>query len=86
MRPLGLILNKKWNDLDEKAWVKKYQAPFQSNFRWKALWVSSSTYLMSYSDKAWVPLIGLTGYISESPFLVTNSSEEYNTCQELGGR
>jgi len=25
MRPLGLVLNEEWNDLDENAWVKKYQ-------------------------------------------------------------
>jgi hypothetical protein len=30
MRPLGLVLSEEWNDLDEKAWVKKYQALPQS--------------------------------------------------------
>jgi len=47
MRPLGLVLNEKWNDLYEKTWVKKYEAPLLSNFKWKAPWVSRSTYLMS---------------------------------------
>jgi len=70
MRPLELVLTKEWSDLDEKAWVRKYQALPQSNFRWRALWVSGSSYLMGCSDKAWVPLIGLTGYISYSPSLV----------------
>jgi hypothetical protein len=36
MRPLGLVLNEEWNDLDENIWVKKYQALPQSNFRWKS--------------------------------------------------
>ena len=70
MRPLELVLTKEWSDLDEKAWVRKYQALPQSNFRWRAPWVSGSSYLMGCSDKAWVPLIGLTGYISYSPSLV----------------
>ena len=70
MRPLELVLTKEWNDLDEKAWVKKYQELPQSNFRWKAPWVNGSSYLMSCGDKAWVPLIGLTGYINYSPSLV----------------
>jgi len=70
MRPLELVLTKEWSDLDEKAWVRKYQALPQSNFRWRAPWVSGSSYLMGCGDKAWVPLIGLTGYISYSPSLV----------------
>jgi len=70
MRPLELVLTKEWSDLDEKAWVKKYQALPQSNFRWNVPWVSGSSYLMSCGDKAWVLLIGLTGYISYSPSLV----------------
>jgi hypothetical protein len=70
MRPLELMLAEEWNDLDEKAWVEKYRELPQTNFRWKAPWVSGSSYLMSCGDKAWVPLIGLTGYISYSPSLV----------------
>jgi hypothetical protein len=58
------------NNLDEKAWVKKYQALLHSDFIWKDPRVSSSTHLMSYGDKAWVPLIGLIVYISYSPPLV----------------
>jgi len=52
MRPLELVLTEEWSDLDEKAWVKKYQALPQSNFRWKALCVSGSSYLMSCGNKA----------------------------------
>jgi hypothetical protein len=26
IRPLELVLNEEWNELDEKIWVKKYQA------------------------------------------------------------
>ena len=29
--------DKEWNDLDEKAWVKKNQALYHSNFRWTVL-------------------------------------------------
>jgi hypothetical protein len=32
MRPFELILSEEWN---EKAWVKKYEALPQCNFRWK---------------------------------------------------
>jgi len=70
MRPLELVLTEEWNGLDEKAWVEKYRELPQTNFRWKAPWVSGSSYLMSCGDKSWVPLIGLTGYISYLPSLV----------------
>ena len=70
MRPLELMLTEEWIGLDEKAWVEKYRELSQTNFRWKAPWVSGSSYLMSCGDKAWVPLICLTGYISYSPSLV----------------
>ena len=56
---------------EEKAWVEKYRALPKSNFRWKAPWVNNSAYLMSCGNKAWVLLIGLTGYVSYSPSLVT---------------
>ena len=71
MRPLSLVLSEEWKDLDEKAWVEKYRALSKSIFRWKALWVSSPTYLMSCGSKARVSLIGLTSYINYSPYLVT---------------
>jgi len=45
-----LVLTKEWSDLDEKAWVRKYQALPQSNFRWRAPWVSGSSYLMGSID------------------------------------
>lgn len=51
MRSLGLVLNEEWNDVDEKVQVKKQQTLSQSNFKWKAHWVSNSTYLMSCGDK-----------------------------------
>ena len=65
-----MVLDEEWNDMDQKAWVKKYQALPQSNFKWKAFWVNSSTYLMSSGDKAYVSLIDLAGYINYSPSLV----------------
>jgi hypothetical protein len=55
IRIFGLILSEKWNDLDEKAWVKKYQVVPQSNFMWKTPWVGNPSYIMSCGDKAWVP-------------------------------
>lgn len=70
MRPLKLILSEDWKSLDEKAWVEKYQALLQSNFKWKALWVDNSSYLMSCGDKTWVSLIGLISYTIYSPSLV----------------
>ena len=76
MRPLSLVLNEEWKGLDERAWVEKYQAIPGSKFRWKAPWIGKSAYLMSCGDKAWVPLIGLTGYISYCPSLVTRQFGE----------
>ena len=76
MRPLVLVLSKDWKDLDEKAWVEKYQTLPKSKFRWKAPWVDNSAYLMGCDNKAWVPLIGVTGYISYSRSLVARQFGE----------
>lgn len=65
-----MILSEEWNKLNQKSWVKNYQALYRSDFMWKALQVCSSSYLMSCGDKTLIPLIGLTGYISYSPSLV----------------
>jgi len=52
MRSLKLIVSEDWSNLDEKAWVKKYQVIPHSNFIWKSHWVGNSSYIMNCGDKA----------------------------------
>jgi hypothetical protein len=42
----------------------------QSNFRWKAPSMNDTIYIMSYGNKIWVLLVGVTRYISYEPELV----------------
>jgi hypothetical protein len=37
LRPLKIIIDKSWKDLDERAQVEKYVALPQCNFKWKTL-------------------------------------------------
>jgi hypothetical protein len=71
MRPFKLVLSGDWSNLDEKPWVEKYLVVPYSDFRWKALLGKNSSYIMSYENKAWIRLIGLFGYISYLPLLVS---------------
>ena len=71
LRPLKVTMEETWRHWDEKAWIKNYTALLQSNFKWKALWMNNTVCTMSCGSKVWVPLIGVTGYISYAPTLVT---------------
>jgi len=42
-----------------------------SNFSWKAPWIKAVDVLVSCGQKCWVPLVGITGYVSYAPALVT---------------
>jgi len=50
--------------------MKKLQELPSSNFSWKAPWVKSVDVIVSCGQKCWVPLIGITGYVSYAPALV----------------
>jgi len=64
-------MDETWKNWDEKAWIDKYAALPRSNFKWKAPWMNNAICTMSCGSKIWVPLIGVTGYISYAPALVT---------------
>jgi hypothetical protein len=71
LRPLKVTMDETWKNWDEKAWIDKYAALPKSNFKWKAPWMNNAICTMSCGSKRWVPLIGVTGYISYAPALVT---------------
>jgi hypothetical protein len=50
-----------WRHWDEKAWIRKYAALPQSNFKWKGPWMNNTVCIMSCGSKVWVPLIGVIG-------------------------
>jgi hypothetical protein len=64
-------MDETWKNWDEKAWIDKYAALPKSNFKWKAPWMNNAICTMSCGSRIWVPLIGVTGYISYAPALVT---------------
>jgi len=71
LRPLKVTMDETWKNWDEKAWIDKYAVLPRSNFKWKAPWMNNAICTMSCGSKIWVPLIGVTGYISYAPALVT---------------
>jgi hypothetical protein len=70
LRPLKIVIDETLKHLDEEAWVEKYAALPQSNFKWKVPWMTDAVCIMSCGSKIWVPLIGVTGYISYTPVLM----------------
>jgi len=70
LRSLKVTIEETWKNWDETAWIDKYAALPQSNFKWKTQWMNDTIYTMSRGSKIWVPLIGVTGYISYAPALV----------------
>jgi hypothetical protein len=64
--------------LDEKVWAEKYMVLPQSNFRWKAPWMNDTICIMSCGNKIWVPLVGVTRYISYEPALVARQLKGCN--------
>jgi hypothetical protein len=71
LRPLKVTIDETWKNWDEKACIDKYAALPWSNFKWKAPWMNNAICIMSCGSKIWVPLIGVTGYISYAAALVT---------------
>nr|XP_034889980.1 uncharacterized protein LOC118030067 [Populus alba] len=69
-KPLKIVEKEEWGNLGDQGWMKKLQELPNSNFNWKAPWVKSVDVIVSCGQKCWVPLIGITGYVSYAPTLV----------------
>jgi hypothetical protein len=69
-KPLKMVEQEEWGNLGDPGWRKKLQELPGSCFSWKALWVRTVDVLVSCGQKCWVPLVGITGYISYAPALV----------------
>jgi hypothetical protein len=69
-KPLELFISEEWESFSEDDWRVKLQRLPLSVFNWKAPWMRNMASLMSCGKKPWVPLIGVTGYISYAPALV----------------
>jgi len=69
-RPLKLVEEDEEGDLDNQGWVDKLEGLPNSDFKWRAPWVMTVEVLMSYGQRRWVPLVGITGYVSYAPALV----------------
>jgi hypothetical protein len=69
-KPLKIVEEEEWGILGDQGWMKKLQELPSSSFSWKAPWVKSVDVIVSCGEKCWVPLIGITGYVSYAPALV----------------
>ena len=69
-KPLKLVEEEEWGDLDNQGWVDKLEGLPNSSFKWRAPWVTITKVLMSCGQRRWVPLVGITGYVSYAPALV----------------
>ena len=63
-------MSEEWENFSENDWKVKLQRLLLSIFNWRAPWMRNVASLMSCGEKPWVPLIGVTGYISYAPALV----------------
>jgi hypothetical protein len=61
---------RRMGDLDNQGWVDKLEGLPNSDFKWRATWVTTVKVLMSCGQRRWVPLVGITGYVSYAPALV----------------
>jgi len=69
-RPLKLVKEEEWGDLDNQGWVDKLEGLPNSDFKWRAPWVTTMKVLMSCGQRRWVPLVRIIGYVSYAPALV----------------
>jgi hypothetical protein len=69
-KPLELFVSSEWENFSEDDWRVKLQELPQSNFIWRAPWMKNVACLMGCGKKPWVPLMGVTGYVSYAPALV----------------
>jgi hypothetical protein len=69
-RPLKLVEEEEWGDLDNQGWVDKLEGLPNSDFKWRAPWVTAVKVIMSCGQRRWVLLVGITGYVSYAHALV----------------
>ena len=69
-KPLKIVEEEEWGNLDNQGWVEKLQMLPSSVFKWRSPWVKAVNVLMSCGQQRWVPLVGITGYVSYAPALV----------------
>jgi hypothetical protein len=67
-RPLMIVEEEELRALDNQGWVGKLEN--NSDFKWRAPWVTTMNVLVSCGQRHWVPLVGITGYVSYAPALV----------------
>ena len=67
---MKLVKEEEWGDLDNQGWVDKLEGLPNSDLKWRAPWVAAVKVLMSYGQRRWVSLVGITGYMSYAPALV----------------
>uniref|UniRef100_A0A6N2NM30 DUF7745 domain-containing protein n=1 Tax=Salix viminalis TaxID=40686 RepID=A0A6N2NM30_SALVM len=63
MKPLRIVEEEEWGDLDNQGWVEKLKAVPSGGLKWKAPWAKAMDVLMSCGQRCWVPLVGITGYV-----------------------
>jgi hypothetical protein len=51
LQPLKIVIDETWNNLDEKAWMEKYAALPQRNFKRKTPWMNNSSCIMTCGGK-----------------------------------
>ena len=66
-RPLKLVEEEEWEDLDNQGWIDKLEGLPDSDFKWRAPWVTTVKVLMSCGQRCWVPLVGIASYVSCAP-------------------
>ena len=67
---LEIVKEEEWKDLNEEKWKAKLQRISQGKVKWKASWMRAINCLISCGPRQWVPLVGITGYVSYAPALV----------------
>jgi hypothetical protein len=56
-RPLKLVEEEEWGDLDNQGWVDKLEGLPNNDFKWRASWVTVVKVLM----KLWAKTLGALG-------------------------
>jgi hypothetical protein len=67
---LKLVEEEELGNLDNQGWVDKLEGWPNSDFKWRASWVTTVKVLMTCGQRLWVLLVGITSYVSYAPALV----------------
>ena len=60
-------MSSEWENFSKDDRRVKLQEIPQSNLIWRAPWMKNVACLMGYGKKPWVPLMGVTEYVSYAP-------------------